>query len=132
MYMSIFNPILEGEDIDGIEVSSNMSVENYSGSNVEISDNVDNFRNTNIDSPENLGGENEKISSEDENEVSEGIDVDPNIGNILVLEAAKLEAEQRRANKREEVPYLGNVAVNNNYRFHICMHIIYICICMCI
>jgi hypothetical protein len=39
--------------------------------------------------------------------------VDPN---ELVLAAAALEAEQRRKNKREEVPYLGNVAVSQDCR----------------
>ena len=36
--------------------------------------------------------------------------------NELVLAAAALEAEQKRAKKREEVPYLGNVAVSVNNR----------------
>eukprot|EP00596_Hydrurales_sp_CCMP1899_P009385 CAMPEP_0119040446 /NCGR_PEP_ID=MMETSP1177-20130426/10368_1 /TAXON_ID=2985 /ORGANISM="Ochromonas sp, Strain CCMP1899" /LENGTH=155 /DNA_ID=CAMNT_0007005491 /DNA_START=498 /DNA_END=962 /DNA_ORIENTATION=+ len=116
-----FNPTLEeGAAIDGIEVSSNMNVENYDENKIEISDNIDNSSNTNIDSPESFINENEnekmRSENENENEVSEGIDVDPNMGNLLVLEAAKLEAEQRRAKRREEVPYLGNVAVNNNYR----------------
>lgn len=51
--------------------------------------------------------------------VSEGqnpgnvLPVDPN---VLVLAAAAIEAEQKRKNKREEVPYLGNVAVSQDCR----------------
>lgn len=80
---------------------------------MKIEDDVTNNVANSIVSSEETVVVNEKQNSDVEVDVPKEQFVDPN---ELVLAAAALEAEQRRKNKREEVPYLGNVAVSQDCR----------------
>ena len=121
-------PISDKFEGDGTFPQPTMNVDQQTPSTATVTENIKNEQVENVKN-EQVGGDEVVSSSGQEvssiTEVSEVVsevissdsspygEVDPN---ELVLAAAAIEAEEKRKKKREEVPYLGNVAVSKDCR----------------